>query len=64
MFLKTSITILLEVAKLYNIKGREMPPKEVEHLEKVNKKIHYTIGVQKEINGIISNLKGSLMEIS
>lgn len=29
-------------------KGREMPSKEVEHLEKVIKTIHYTIGIQKK----------------
>ncbi|WP_235633200.1 hypothetical protein [Borreliella mayonii] len=34
-----------------------MPLKEVEHLEKVIKTIHYTIGVQKEIDSTISNLK-------
>ncbi|MBB6213591.1 hypothetical protein HNP67_001151 [Borreliella californiensis] len=34
-----------------------MSPKEVEHLEKVIKTIHYTIGIQKEIDSIISNLK-------
>ncbi|MCD2372427.1 hypothetical protein LRB46_00250 [Borreliella burgdorferi] len=34
-----------------------MPSKEVEHLEKVIKTIHYTIGIQKKIDSIISNLK-------